>query len=302
MKLRARRPRRSLPGDERSRPTVTALVVSPAYFETLGLGLSSGREFGPADQSLNASTVIVNRRFASLNWQGENPVGKRLRIFKAKQPEAWLTVVGVVPDIAQKGANWQEFDPVIYLPYLRRPAPEMWVIARTVVSPGSLAVAVRREIQTLDPDLPIALGPTPLAERLAPAWQYRGLAAALFLSFALIALLLASIGLYAVTAHSLSRRTQEIGIRMALGATARDTLKLVLGQGMLPVATGLVIGLGISVAVNRVLKSTLVLVSPSDPTAITCACAVLIIAATLGCLIPARRATRVDPVAALRHE
>ncbi len=290
------------PAGEGNRPTVTELIVSPAYFETLGVALSSGREFGPLDQPSSTSTVIVNRRFASLNWPGENPVGKRLRIFKARQPEAWLTVVGVVPNIAQNGANWQEFDPVIYLPYLQSPAPEMWVIGRTFVSPGSLTAAVRREIQALDPDLPITLGPTPLAERLAPAWQYRGLTAALFLIFALIALLLASIGLYAVTAHSLSRRTQEIGIRMALGATASDTLKLVLGQGMLPVASGLVIGLGVSFAVNRVLKSALVLVSPSDPIAIACGSAVLILAATLGCLIPARRATRIEPVEALRHE
>jgi ABC-type antimicrobial peptide transport system permease subunit len=124
----------------------------------------------------------------------------------------------------------------------------------------------------------------------------------LFLTFALIALLLASIGLYAVTAHSLSRRTQEIGIRMALGATATDTLNLVLRQGMLPVATGLVIGLGTSLAVNRVLKSALVLVSPSDPIAVACGSALLILAATFGCLIPARHAMRVDPVVALRHE
>ena len=289
-------------GDEPGRPTVTALVVSPAYFETLGVAVSSGRGFGPADESSNAASAIVNRRFASLNWQNENPLGKRLRLFKARQPAAWLTVVGVVPNIAQNGANWQEFDPVVYEPYLQSPAPEMWVIVRTLVSPGTLTVAVRREIRALDPDLPITLGPTPLAERLAPAWQYRGLTAALFLIFALIALLLASIGLYAVTAHSLSRRTQEIGIRVALGARASDTLKLLLGQGMPPVLTGLIIGLGVSLPVNRVLKSALVLVSPSDPVAIACGSAVLILAATLGCLIPARRASRVDPVVALRHE
>ncbi len=232
----------------------------------------------------------MNRRFASLNWQNENPLGKRLRLFKARQPGAWLTVVGVVPNIAQNGANWQEFDPVVYVPYLQSPAPEMWVIVRTLVSPGTLTVAVRREIRRWIP-----ICPSHSVPRLWPSASRRHgntevFTAALFLIFALIALLLASIGLYAVTAHSLSRRTQEIGIRMALGARASDTLKLLLGQGMLPVLTGLIIGLGVSLPVNRVLKSALVLVSPSDPVAIACGSAVLILAATLGCLIPARRA------------
>jgi putative ABC transport system permease protein len=289
-------------GDERSRPMVTALVVSPDYFETLGVALFSGRAFNRTDGTSDAQVAIVNRRFSSQHWRGENPVGKRLRLFRGQKPEPWLTVAGVVSDIAQNGATWQEFDPVVYLPYRQSPALKMWVMARTFVPPGSLAIAVQREIQTLDPDLPISLGPGPLAERLAPAWQYRGLTAALFLIFALIALLLASIGLYAVTAHLLSRRTQEIGIRMALGASANHTLKLVLGQGMLPVVAGLIIGLAASLAVNRVLKSVLVLVSPSDPIAIAGAFSVLMLAATLGCLIPARRAMRVDPVVALRHE
>jgi ABC-type antimicrobial peptide transport system permease subunit len=126
--------------------------------------------------------------------------------------------------------------------------------------------------------------------------------AALFLIFAAIALLLASVGLYAVIAHSVSRHIQEIGIRMAVGATARDILGLVFTEGMLPVGIGLAIGLAASFAVNRVLKAELVQVSPTDPVTLVVASAVLILAAMLGCLIPARRATRVDPVIALRHE
>jgi ABC-type antimicrobial peptide transport system permease subunit len=130
----------------------------------------------------------------------------------------------------------------------------------------------------------------------------KGVNAALFLIFATIALLLASVGLYAVIAHSVSQRTQEIGIRMAIGATAYDILELVFVQGMLPLGIGLAIGLAASLEVNRVLKSALVHVSPTDPLTLVVASATLVFAATLGCLIPARRAMRVDPLVALRHE
>lgn len=137
---------------------------------------------------------------------------------------------------------------------------------------------------------------------MAAGYAFKGSIAVLFLIFAAIALLLASIGLYAVIAYSVRQRTQEIGIRMAMGATARDILRLVLRQGMRPVGIGLAIGLAASFAVNRVLKAELVQVSPSDPITLVVASVILILAAMLGCLIPARRATRVDPAVALRHE
>ena len=229
-------------------------------------------------------------------------MGKRLRLFKQQTPEAWLTVVGVAQNIAQNGANLREFDPVVYLPYRQRPAGDMWVIARTRAAPGGLATAVRREVQALDSELPISLGPAPLAERFAPIYQFRGFTAILFLMFAAIALMLAAVGLYAVFAHSVSQRAQEIGVRMAVGATAPDILKLVLRQGMLPLGIGLAIGLAGSLAVNRLLESALVQVSPSDPITLVAACAALVASATLGCWIPGRRAMRVDPVVALRHE
>ncbi len=138
-------------------------------------------------------------------------------------------------------------------------------------------------------------------DRLEAFWDSR-FYGMLFLIFAAIALLLASIGLYAVVAHSVSQRSQEIGIRMAIGATARDILRLVFLQGMLPLAIGLAIGLAASLAVNRLLESQLVQVSPADPITLVVASATLVLSATLGCLIPARRAMRVDPVVALRHE
>jgi putative ABC transport system permease protein len=185
----------------------------------------------------------------------------------------------------------------------------MAVLAQTLVPPGGLTVAFRREIQAMDSDLVIysglgsVEGPKPLTESLAlnNYWS-KGVNAALFLIFAAIALLLAAVGLYAVIAHSVSRRIQEIGIRMAVGATARDILKLVFAQGMLPLGSGLVMGLAGSLAVTRVLKSELVQVSSADPVTFAAASAVLVLAAVLGCLIPACRAMRVDPLVALRHE
>ncbi len=290
------------PLNEQRCPRVTRLVISPAYFRTLGTAVLSGREFNDADRASGVPVVIVNQRFASQYWPGENPLGKRLRLFRGTTPEAWLTVVGIAPNIAQNGATRHEFDPVAYLPYRQQPAGGMWVIARTRVPPGGLATAFRREVQALDSELPISFGPAPLAERFAPALQYKGFTAVLFLIFAAIALLLASVGLYAVIAHSVSQRTQEIGIRMAVGGTARDILKLVFMQGMLQLGIGLTIGLAAAFAVTPILKSQLVQVSPADPIAYVVASAVLVLSATLGCLIPARRAMRVDPLVALRHD
>jgi putative ABC transport system permease protein len=249
--------------------------------------------------------AIVNQLFANKYWPGENPLGKRLRLFDDKTPpnatqKDWLTVVGVVSNIVQNDMNRQRVDPVVYLPYRQQPGGGMWVFVRTHAAPGSLATAFRREVHGLDSDLPM-YGPLPLAASLERYWdsEFYG---ALFLIFAAIALLLASIGLYTVIAHAVSQRTQEIGIRLAIGATARDILKLVFVQGMIPLGIGLTIGLAASLAVNRVLESMLVRVSPADPVTLVAVSAVLIFSAALGCWIPARRAMRVDPVVALRHE
>jgi ABC-type antimicrobial peptide transport system permease subunit len=244
--------------------------------------------------------ALVNQRFASQYLAGENPLGKRLRLFRGDQPEAWLTIVGVVSNIVQNDASRQRFDPVVYLPFRQNAAQDPWIFLRSSIPQEALAAAFRREIQALDADLPI-YGPYSLTERLERYWDSR-FYGGLFLIFAAIALLLASIGLYTVIAHAVSQRTQEIGVRMALGGTPRDILNLVLRQGMLPLGIGLVIGLVASLAVNQLLKSMLVQVSPADPIALLAASAVLIVAALLGCVIPARRAIRVDPVDALRHE
>jgi putative ABC transport system permease protein len=223
-------------------------------------------------------------------------------LFNAAMPESWLTVVGVVADIVQNDMTRQEFDPLVYVPYRQKPAASMRVFARTRVPPAGLVTAFRREVQALDADLPI-FGPDVLSERLE-AWNYwsNGMLATLFLGLAAIALLLASAGLYAVIAHSVGQRTQEIGIRLAIGATSRDILALVSTEGLLPLSVGLIVGLAASLAVNRVLSAALVHVSPADPIALAVASLTLMLSAGLGCLVPAARAMRVDPSVALRHD
>jgi ABC-type antimicrobial peptide transport system permease subunit len=171
------------------------------------------------------------------------------------------------------------------------------------MTPENLAPAFRREIQAIDADLPIA-GPVTLTERVDQGFSYRfnSSMAVLFVTFAGIALLLASVGLYAVLAHAVTERTQEIGIRMAIGASANDILSLVLAQGLRPLGIGLAIGLGGALAIVPILRSALVQVAPADPFTLVVASATLLLSAILGCLIPARRATRIDPINALRHD
>jgi predicted permease len=295
------------------RRTVPALVVDAGYFRTLGASMISGREFNDFDRASGIPVGIVNQRFASRNWPGENPIGKRLRLFRGEPDPAkgkprnphddWLTVVGVVSNIVQNDPTLQNFDPLVYLPYRQRPGPYMFVFVRTRVPPGSLGNAFRRAAQAIDSDARVSVV-MPLEERLhqVSSFAFQRNMSALLLVFAAIALLLATVGLYAVVAHSVSRRTREIGVRMAMGAASSDVFQLVLRQGIPPVGAGLAIGLAASFAVNRLLKAELVQVSPNDPTALFTASALLVWSATLGCLIPARRAMRVDPAVALRHE
>jgi ABC-type antimicrobial peptide transport system permease subunit len=261
----------------------------------------AGRDFSDLDDGSGVPVVIVNERFASQCWPGENPVGHRLRLFEGKTPGPWLSVVGVASNIVQNDGTGQKFSPVVYLSYRQKPAGSMTVLARTRVPPERLAIAFRREMLAIDSELPVFRSMT-LDERLQGNYWSTGLYGVLFAILAAIGLLLASVGLYAVMAHSVSRRTQEIGIRMAIGATTRDIRTLVVRQGMLPLGVGLTIGLASSLAVNPVLKTFLVQVSPSDPATLAISSAVLIFTAILGCAIPARRAMRVDPVVALRHD
>ncbi|HVQ14239.1 MAG TPA: ADOP family duplicated permease, partial [Vicinamibacterales bacterium] len=286
--------------DDQQRPTVSTLVAGPSYFSTLGAQIVAGREFTTFDSAAAAPVVVVNERFASRMWPRESAVGKPLRLVSGVSSE-WMTVVGVVGNIAQNDRMRQTIDPVVYLPFQQSPMGSMSVFARTRVPPSTLVTDVRREIRSLDGDL-IPSQPQSLAGILAESYQYRGVSGAMFLLCAVIALLLASIGLYAVIMHSVTQRTQEIGLRLAIGATAGDIRWLVFREGVVTVGLGLVIGTAVSVFVNRLLVSSLVQISPSDPGTYAVVCAMLVASTALGCWLPARRAMRLDPVIALQQQ
>jgi len=289
--------------DGPNRPVVATVIVGPEYFRTLGVSLQSGRSFSDADRDVQDPPVIVNQAFASQHWRGQDAIGKRLRLYRGAVPGAWSVVVGVAPNVAQDAARLKE-TPMVYTSYRGQLSDGVWILARTRVPPASLSGGLRREVQALDPDLPVWLGPYPLAERLAGSngfWSIRT-NALLLTVFAAAALLIASTGFYAVVSQSVSRRTQEIALRLAIGASARDIIGLVLREGLLPLSIGLAGGLAGSLAVNRLLDTQLVRVSPADPLTFAGTSAVLIGCAVLGCLVPACRALRVDPLVALRRD
>jgi putative ABC transport system permease protein len=287
--------------DPKMRPSVSMVVVSPDYFRVWSVSVIRGRLFTEEDGETGLPTAIVNENFAAKVWPNQDPVGKRFRMFTGNTPDPWVTVVGTVPNIAQNGMVPGQVDTVAYLPYRQKPAPGASLIARTLVRPATVTSAFRAEVQKIDPDLAV-FRVMPMDERVAQNYGFRGVIAGLFVTFAVVALLLSSIGLYAVMANSVSRRTQEIGLRIVVGATRRDVMRLVVGQAMYQIVVGLVLGVVGAFVVTRFLASALVQVSPSDPLTFAIAAIALTITALLGCVVPVFRAIRVPPVIALRSE
>lgn len=292
-------------GDE----PVGFVIAGVEYFAVVGRQALDGRVFTVADRGGGVPVALVNQSFADRFWPGQSPVGKRLRSTASGASAEWRTVVGVVPNIQQGDSLRQRFDPVIYVPLRQEPAPaRTYFLLRIAGPPAAAAGAVRAAVESIDPDVSLerfgTLAATFAFDRdfIDADHSELGKHARVSPVFASIALLLAGIGLYAVLAHSMRQRTKEIGVRIAIGASSRDIRRLIVGEGMRPVALGLVVGLPSSLVVNRVLESQLVGVSPYDPTTLMTAAALLVVVALAACRIPARRATQIDPVVALRHE
>jgi putative ABC transport system permease protein len=281
-------------------PTVQHTVVTPGYFRTMGITLLAGRDFNDTDTKDAPDVTIIEERLARQYWPNESPLGKRVRFGPPEDNEPWHTIVGVVSTVRDQSVQ-EETRPSVYLPHQKVPVPSMSLVARTSVNPHEFIGAVRREVAQLDPDLPVSKVAT-MEEVVAESiWQPR-LYAMLFAVFAGGALLLALIGIYGVMAFLVQTRTHEIGVRMALGASARDVFKLIVGRGMKLTAVGVVIGIAGAIALTRLIHSLLFNTRATDPLTFILISLLLAVAAFFACYIPARRAAEVDPLVALRYE
>ena len=294
------------PGDELS---AVYRVVMPGYFRSMNIPILGGRDISASDNMKAPGVVVVNKHLAHERWPGEDAIGKRITMNDPRKNPSWLTVVGVVKDAKQH--EWAETaDDEVYLPYLQNrqyledlnPAfASLTLVVRTFGDPNGLAPAIRGEVWSLDKNVTVSevqsMDRVVSASTAQPRFY-------LFLlgTFAAVALILAAVGIYGVMSYSVSRRTHEIGIRMALGANEGVVLKLVTGQGMTLALVGAAAGLAGALLLSGSMSSLLYGIAPTDPLTLVAVSLLLVAVATLATYIPARRATRVDPIVALRYE
>jgi putative ABC transport system permease protein len=283
------------------RPDVILRVVSPGYFSTMGIALVKGRDFSERDNADATKVVVVSEKTARHFWPGEDPIGKRLKPGSTTSESPWREVIGVVKDVRQNDFVAEpKMEMYMAYPQLSSFAPNALVV-RTNVAPLSLATSVRNAVWAVDKDQPVSDIRT--MEGIVSESVARQRFSMLLLGiFASLALILAAVGIYGVMSYSIAQRTREIGIRMALGAQRSDVLKLAVGQGLRLVLIGVAIGLGAAFILTRVMASLLFGVSATDPTTFATISLVLISVALLASYIPALRATRVDPMVALRYQ
>jgi putative ABC transport system permease protein len=281
-------------------PSIQHTVVTADYFRAMGITLLAGRDFTDADNFDALKVTIVDERLARHYWPNDTAIGKRIRFGPPEDDEPWHTIVGVVRSVRHQRLQ-EDTRESVYLPHLQIPIGGMTLVARTTSDPHELSAAVRREVAQIDRDQPISELAT-MEEVVAESiWQPR-LYATLFAVFAGGALVLALIGIYGVMAFLVQTRTHEIGVRMALGATARDVFKLIVGRGMKLTIFGVLIGVAGAIALTRLMHTLLFNTSATDPFTFIAISLLLSLAAFLACYIPARRAARVDPLIALRYE
>ena len=283
-------------------------IATPGYFEGMGIQLRRGRGIEETDRADALPIVVINRTMAERYFPGEDPIGQRLRLGGDEQGRPWMTVVGTVEDVRHNAVS-EEARREMYLPHAQTPtslggAPRtLSLVIRTTGtgSPASIAARLREEVARMDPNLPLA-DVRPLEDIVSAALVQPRFTMVLLAAFAALALVLAAIGIYGVLSYAVAQRTQEIGIRMALGAERGRVLRMVLRQGMTVALLGVGVGLLGAWALARVLASQLYGISPSDPLTFAVVALILVAVALLASFIPARRATRVDPMVALRAD
>ncbi|MGC1106568.1 MAG: FtsX-like permease family protein, partial [Candidatus Acidiferrales bacterium] len=275
--------------------------ISPNYFSTMGIPLVAGREFTDADTTTSHKVIIINQALARRFFAGRNPVGMHIGFGGGSNVHPDMEIVGVVADSKWDGPR-ANIVPFMYQPYTQDPQiGTLMFYVRTERDPGQMAATLRETMERLDANLPINDMRT-LTQQISNEMFNDRLVAVLSISLALLAALLAALGLYGVLAYVVARRTREIGIRMALGGQRGDILRLVLGQGARLTLVGGAIGIVVALALTRLTTSLLFGVSASDPLTFVAVAILLVLVSGAACYIPARRAMRVDPMVALRYE
>jgi putative ABC transport system permease protein len=298
--------------EPRDRPHTHYRAISPDYFRAMGMRVVEGRAFAEQDHAQAPRVAIINETMARRFWPAQSALGKRvaldseaMKFFPDRPPQLDLAagmreVVGVVRDVRHDGLE-TEPQPEMYFPDRQRPEREMNLVVRAAVDPESLAASVRGAVSAIDPDQPV-VNVKPMSRLLADSVAKPLFNSLLGAVFAAVALILTITGVYGVMSYAVAQRTREMGIRMALGARGQDVLKLVIGQGMKPVIVGVALGLAGAYALTRLMATLLFGVSATDPAVFVGVAALLAAVALLACYLPARRATKVDPVIALRKE
>jgi predicted permease len=288
---------RQAPASGETPDNVATVSISPGFFETIGVPARRGRVFVDTDGATGSESVIVNERFAAMYFPGEEPLGRRIRF---NEGDRWRTIVGITPSIRH---DMQEAEPApaVYTPFHENTPGGASLIIRSPIAPAAVMDAVRREVQAIDRDQPVFTIQTLDQLLQQERWGIRTFGG-VFVVFAGIALALSLVGLYAVMAYAVTQRTQEIGVRMALGARSNEVSWLILKRGLAQLAIGLAIGLPAALGLSGILQRALVQVTPADPLTFVAITMLLAGAGLAACLIPARRATRIDPLAAMRVE
>jgi putative ABC transport system permease protein len=285
-------------GQPETDATVVPTSASADYFKALRIALIEGRFFNEGDRAGARRVVIINQALARILFLNVDPLGRRIRFGDKKDP--WVTVVGVVADIRHRGFD-DKIWPELFQPYEQAPSAWMSLVIKTSTDPSSLIPAIRKTIAVIDRNQPL-FDIDSLEQRLSNSVAQRRQRMLLLGIFAFIALVIAVIGVYGVMVYSVTRRTHEMGVRIALGAQGRDVLNMVVAEGLRMALIGVAIGIAGALGLTRAISSFLYGVTATDAATFVSVCVLLISAACLAAYIPARRATKVDPLVALRHE